>query len=269
MVDKYFMQTFFQWLSYSEILAQLRLIETYFSFDPAQYNQLFDHELAKVSASSPEHQEALQRMRGFGWVGYIAKSLRNAGYRDQREVQERTHDVAAKLLMGTLFRGFNAGVSGPMDLRFKRAVANAIKNLVEKERNRRRLLPSVPIGQEFEPGGVTADDLPARQTPARGEDVIGRFRQLVRTRLGELGRAVLDARLAGQETKSLVGRADLGSPGCFVIKRVVQDIKGLAKEFAQTLGDPAFLREIERAMDREDATVQKRLSTTAARYTVQ
>ena len=28
-------------------IARLRLIETYFSFDPAQYNQLFDDELRK------------------------------------------------------------------------------------------------------------------------------------------------------------------------------------------------------------------------------
>jgi hypothetical protein len=45
------------------------LIETYFSFDPPQYNQLFDDELQKLSASSPEHREALERMRNFNWVG--------------------------------------------------------------------------------------------------------------------------------------------------------------------------------------------------------
>ena len=42
-----------------------------------------------------------------------------------------------------------------MDLRFKRSVGNAIRNMVEKERNRRRWLPTVSIGQEFKPGGVT------------------------------------------------------------------------------------------------------------------
>ena len=93
------------------------------------------------------------------------------------------------------------------------------------------------------------------------------FRRLVRNRLGELGIAVLDARLAGQETKSLVGRAELGNPGRFVIKRIVGQVKDLAREYAQRRGDPAFLREIERAMEREGATIQKRLSTTAARQT--
>ena len=70
--------------------------------------------------------------------------------------------------------------------------------------------------------------------------------------------------LAGEETKSLVGREDLGSPGRFVIKRVVQEIKALAREYAQRLGDPAFLRDIERAMEREEATVQKRLAATGS-----
>ena len=95
--------------------------------------------------------------------------------------------------------------------------------------------------------------------------MIDDFRRLVRNRLGELGIAVLDARLAGQETKGLVGRADLGSPGRFVIKRVVQQIKGLAKEYAQRLGNPAFVREIERAIEREGATIQKRQATSRCR----
>ena len=59
--------------------------------------------------------------------------------------------------------------------------------------------------------------------------------------------------------------ADLGSPGRFVVKRVVQEIKALAREYAQRLGDPAFLRDIERTMEREGATVKKRLATGAAR----
>jgi hypothetical protein len=59
--------------------------------------------------------------------------------------------------------------------------------MVEKDRNRRRFLPSVPISQEFKPGGVT--DLPDRPTAGRQDDerMIDDFRQLVRNRLGELG----------------------------------------------------------------------------------
>jgi hypothetical protein len=261
------MQTFHEWLSCLDILVRLRLVETYFTFDPAQYNQLFDDELQKVSASSPEHGEALERMRGFNWVGYIAASIRHAGFHDQREIQERTHDIVVKLLTGTLFRGFDERTSGPMDLRFKRSVGNAVRNMAERERNRHRLIPSVPLGQEFKPGGIMADDLPNRASAENGDDLIDDFRQLVRARLGQLGIAVLDTRLSGQETKTLVDRVDLGRPGRYVIKRVVKEVKALAGEYAERLGDPAFLRQIERAMEREGATVQKRLSTTVARQT--
>ena len=161
------MRTFYEYLADLGLLSRLCLLETYFSFNPAQYNELFEAELEKLSASSPEHREALERMRGFNWVGYIAKTVRNAGYRDQREVQERTHDIVVKLITGGLFSDYDEQHHGPLDLRFKRAVANAIKNIVEKERNRRRSLPSVPIGQEFEPGAITVDDLPDR-TAGRG-----------------------------------------------------------------------------------------------------
>jgi len=253
------MRTFLEFLS--DLSFRLWLIETYFTFDPAQYNRLFDDELGKLSVSSPEHRDALERMRGFNWVGYIAKSLRNAGYRDQREVQERTHDVVVKMLTGGLFRDYDERQHGPLDLRFKRATANAIKNMVEKERNRRRFIPTLPIGHERD------DDLPGRTSAENDERLIDDFRRLVRTRLGQLGIAVLDARLAGQETKSLVGREDLGSPGRFQVKSIVQKVKGLAREYAQRRGDPSFMREVERAFQREGATIQKRLSTTAARQT--
>lgn len=135
-------------------------------------------------------------------------------------------------------------ISGPMDLRFKRSVANAVRNLVEKERNHRRLLPTISIGREFEPGGVT--DLPARSSPSQDEKVIDDFRRLVRQRLGDLGAAVLDVRLAGGETKSLVGSPSLGNPGRWTVKRVVQEIKALAREFFA--GDPELLRRVERAL---------------------
>ena len=95
--------------------------------------------------------------------------------------------------------------------------------------------------------------------------LIDDFRKFVGQRLGQLGQALIDAKLQGQETNSLVGREDLGSPGRFVIKRVVQEVKALARDFAQQRGDAAFLRDIGRAMEREGATVEKRRATTAAR----
>jgi hypothetical protein len=113
------MRTFVEWLSYADVLAWLRLIETYYSFDPAQYNAVFDEELSKLveRTSDAQHRKVLETMRGFDWISYIAASVRNAGYRDYREVQEKTHDVAVKLLTGKLFSGFDQQTSGPIDLR--------------------------------------------------------------------------------------------------------------------------------------------------------
>jgi hypothetical protein len=252
------MHTFWEWLT-----------ETYFTFDPKQYNQLFDDQLEKLIArtSDPAHRRILERLRGFDWLAYIAASVWHAGYRDQRERDEKTHEVVVKLLTGKLFRGCDERISGPMDLRFRRSVGNAIRNIVEKERNRKRLLPTVSIGQEFQPGGVTAEELPDR-SPTDDEKVIDDFRKLVRKRLGEIGIAVLDVRLGGGETKSLVGCPSLGSPGKWVVKRVVWEVKQLAREYALGIGDPELLRRIEKAMASEEETVGKRRAAMAARQAV-
>jgi hypothetical protein len=111
-----------------------------------RYDHLFDKELEKVIARThdPAHRQALERMRGFNWTCYIAASIRNSGYRDQREIQERTHDIVVKLLTGGMFRDYDEQRQGPMDIRFTRSVGNAIRNMVGLERNRRRLLPTVP-----------------------------------------------------------------------------------------------------------------------------
>ena len=266
------MQTFWQWLSKLRLCP---LDETYFTFDPKEYNQLFDQELGKVIArtSDPAHCQALERMRGFNWVSYIGAAVRNSGCRDYREGQERIHEIAAKLVLGGLFRDYDERRHGPMDLRFKRSVGNAIRNLVEKERNRRHHLPTMPIQTEFEPGAVTPDDLPARSPrhdddDGGGEKVIMDFRRLVKRRLGDIGTAVLDVRLAGGEVKSLVGRHDLGSPGKWGIKRTVQQIKELLGQYAASLGDAELLRRIDKAMEAESDTIQKRRTSTAARQAV-
>jgi hypothetical protein len=266
------MQNFYEWLSNVALIDRLRLIETYYSFDPAQYNQVFRDELEKViqRSSDPVQQQSLGHLQDFDWLSYIAGSVRRI-YRDYRQGQEAISDVASKLLLGSLFNGFTVPPSTGTDAedagnyllaRFKTSVAHAIQNMVEKEANRRRYLRTVAIQQEFEPGAITVDDLPARPLPARDEDdMIEGFRGLLKNRLGDLGLAVFDLRMAGGETKSLAGSPSVGSPGKYVIKRVVQEIKALAREYAQRLGDPAFIRDIERAMGREGATVAKRLAT--------
>ena len=259
------MQTFWEWLSY---LNSPPLIETFYGLDPGEYNRLFDDELEKLArrVSDPAHRQAIGRMRGVNWIGYIAASVRAAGFHDQREIQERTHDIAVKLLTGSLFRGFDERTSGPIDLRFKASVTNAVRNLGAKERNRRRLIPTVPIQHDFEPGGVMPDDLPSRWSPIQGdEQIIEDFRRLVRQRLGDMAVAILDVRLAEHETKSLIGTSAIGYADKNVVKRLVQGIKKLAYEYAVSLDDPAFLRRIERALADEAATVQRRVQSTAAR----
>jgi hypothetical protein len=250
----YRMLTFWEWLS--------QLKETYFTFDATQYNALFNEELEKVIARVMDPR-SLEAMRGFDWVSYIASWVRHAGFHDRRQVQERSHDIVTKLLLGTLFRGYDPLRHGPMELRFKASVANAVRNMTQKERNRRRYLPSVPIGQEFTPGSVTADELPAK--PAQDDEgkVVEGFRKLVRGRLGDLALAVLDVRLEGGETKSLVGCPSLGSPGRWVVKKTVAGIKRLAREFFR--GDPEMLRRVERAMEGESETIGKRRAAMAAR----
>jgi hypothetical protein len=252
------METFLEWLT------RLRLLETYYGLDNQQYNRLFDAELEKLlqRVRDPAHCEALLRLRGFNWTSYIAASLRNAGFQDQRERDEQTHEIVTKLVMGTLFRGFNEKISGPMDLRFKRSVSNSIRNIVELERNRRRYIPTTPIGQEFEPGSIAAADLPDRVSYGQDEQVIENFRELVRRRLGDLAVAIFDLRMDGGETKSLVGSPTHGSPSRWAVKKVVQEIKTLGRQFAASIGDFGLLRRIERAMEDEAGTVAKRRAST-------
>ncbi|MHB8974898.1 MAG: hypothetical protein ACYC4N_31095 [Pirellulaceae bacterium] len=242
----------------------MNLIENYYTYDQAAYNRLFETQLEELLAriTDPAHRAALESMRTFNWVGYISSAIRK-DFKDQREALERTHDVVTKLLTGTLFRGFDETKSGPMPQRFRTAVTNAVKNLRSKEFNRRKYLPSVPITNEFQPGSVADDELVTRRT-WRGEDreVVQHFRRLVKDRLGELALAVLDARLAGQETQSLVGAEELGRPDKNRLKKAVQQVKALAREYAMTTGDQGFLRDVDRAMGREQRTVDKRLLTT-------
>ncbi len=232
------------------------------NFDPAAYDNLFNQGLDSMLPTL-RNTGGHNRLASIRWTNYIAACLRNAGFRDQGDLEERIHDVVVKLLVspGGLFRGYHAGRHGPLDLRFKRSVSNAVKNMVEKQKNRQRYLPSIPIGNDFVSGGVTADDLPAPSKPNHDPRLIDRFKAMLQSRLGDLAVAIFDARLEGHETKSLVGRPELGSPGRWVVKQVVQQIKTAARDYAERLDDPDFLWRVERLMDREAATVARRIMT--------
>ncbi len=229
------------------------------NFNPAAYDDLFNRELDAVlpMVRNPDDRKRLSAMRD-GWTNYIAACLRNAGFRQQGDLEERIHDIVVKLLVspGGLFRGYDESRHGPLDLRFKRSVANAVKNVVEKEKNRRRFLPPAPLH---------ADLLPSRPDKDNDSTIIDRFRHLLQTRLGDLAVAIFNARLEGQQLKNLVGLPELDHPSRYVVKRTVQEIKTAAREYAQRLDDPEFLCRVEGLLDAEAATVARRTATTQQR----
>jgi hypothetical protein len=230
-------------------------------FDHAAYGRLFDDQLAMLlpTLQDAAAKERLASLRGNGWTNYIAAVLRHAGFRDQRQVEELLHDVVVKLLVspGGLFSNYDQRRHGALDLRFKRSVSNAVKNIVALERTRRKYLPVS--------GGTEVEDLPAVPAPNHAPTLIDRFRKVLQTRHGDLAVAILDARLEGRQTKSIVGLPALDCPGRFVVKRAVQQIKALAREFAWSSGDPDFLRQLERLMDAESKTIARRTATTQRR----
>ena len=239
------------------------------NFDPAAYDDLFNKEVDAVlpTLRNTDDRKRLAAMRGRSWTNYIAACLRNAGFREQGDIEERIHDVVVRLLVspGGLFRGYDERRHGPLDLRFKRSVANAVKNVVEKENNRKKYLPSVPLQTEFIPGGVRAEDLPARPEQDHDGTIIEKFKPFLQTRHGDLAVAIFNARLEGRQMKDLVGLPELDRPGRYVVKRVVQEIKTAARDFAQAMDKPEFLWRVERLLNAESATVARRTATTQRR----
>ena len=262
------MNTFFGWLAeearLGSLMSQLRLLENFYDLPGDQYNGLFEAELKRLIERLPDaaSKNELAVLRRFNWTGYVAAAVRGSGMSDPRSVQETAHDIISKLLLGKLFTGYDPLQHGPLANRFKRSVGNAVRNVVEKQRNRQRLLPTIPISNEFRPGGVTPDDIAAHQKPD-DQQAIEKFRQLVRDRLGELGLAVLDVRLDGGDTKSLVGDDEFGEPSSYRVKQTVKAIKELAREFAAGR-DPGFLEMVERAMEGEARTARKRFAGQAS-----
>jgi hypothetical protein len=96
-------------------------------------------------------------------------------------------------------------------------------------------------------------------------DVTDQFRQLVAQRLGKLALEILDAKLAGEDSKKLVGKAANGTASAYYIKAETRAIKELARQFAAQSGDPAFVRLVDRALAGEAATVARRQAAVAAR----
>lgn len=252
------MALFTHWMVFRDVATLLRLLETAEYFSPADYNAVFEAELEKLIHRLPDEEAREQAitMREFDWGNYIARSLARAGFRDDDQ-QEAFHATVVKLLLspGKLFTGWSPGRHGPLDRRFRQSVWNAIRNISEKSRNRRKRValadPGIMAGQF------------AGRTPY--SDLIDQFRQLVAQRLGKLAADILDQRLAGEDTKEIIGKEEFGTPSAFYIKRAVQQIKALAQEFAAHRGDPAFAGMVSAAIEGEAATFSKRRTALAAR----
>jgi hypothetical protein len=232
--------------------------------DREEYNDLFRQELERLLArlTDPIQRQHAEAMRNFDWTRYMVGAIRRStGITNQDEIDEKVHEIAIRMLVspGTLFRGYDETKHGPFPLRFKRTLANLLKNLSEKERNRKRYIPSVPIRQEFEPGGITADDLVARGTPERDPRLHDEFRELVRRQLGTIAVRVFDARLEGIEMKNVPGVSS------YTVKKTVQEIKALAKQYAIAVRDPNLLHRIEKLMAAEEMTVQRRRTAMSQR----
>ncbi len=101
----------------------------------------------------------------------------------------------------------------------------------------------------------TPEDILSRSVPHE-EGTIGRFRQLVLDRLGDLAMLVLDVRLAGGEAASLVGCKAIGSPSRREVERAVQGIRRLARQCAASADEPVLLR-VQRAMEEESEMMAK------------
>ena len=76
------------------------------------YDHLFNQELDALlpRLREPVERERMASLRERGWTNYIAACLRNAGFREQGDLEERIHDIVVKLLVspGEPFRDYDA-----------------------------------------------------------------------------------------------------------------------------------------------------------------
>ena len=166
---------------------------------------------------------------------YLLNSLKRAGIRDDDSQQEAFQKIAVRLLVspGKLFH-WNPEEHGPLGSSLQIISWNAIRNIVEKRRNRRKWM------QNADPVAI-AERTPGRES--RSQEIIDVFRQLVKERLGNLAVQILDQRLSGEETKKMVG---IGTASAFYVKKEVQAIKELAQRFAFRIGDQSFAQMVSR-----------------------
>ena len=259
------MHTFIGHVHHLRLEEQLLVLgENVYDLNHKAYDQLFATELKRLAMQTNDRMAKTQLedlAEKFKFTAYILKSVRSAGFKDEQQANQITHDIVSQLLLGSLF-DFDPAVI-PFGKRFSVSVANAIRNVVAKRNNRQRLIPSIPISDE-EGVGIPSSQIAGKNVGADDQGVTDDFAKFVHERLGPLGSAVLRAKLEGDEVKGLVGSVELGGPTSYRIKQMVIAIKQLAQEFFAERDDDAALNQIERALDSERKTVEKRFGKTRA-----
>lgn len=192
-------------------------------------------------ATDPALKADLMLLRDMNLVAYLDKALRVAGIPEQ-DLDAAVQDVVVKLLVtpGTLFSGWRK--DGPLSARLKASIKNAAITMGQRAARARKRRHELPM------------DLPAK--PMRDEDLlIQQFREWLRSRLGDTSVMVFDWRLAGNESKDLIG-ASPEIPSGHALKAIVKKIKAQAVAWSRT--DPQFLVRVQKLMADEQATIGKR-----------
>jgi hypothetical protein len=210
-------------------------------FPRDEINAVFRREIQQQLGKptlSPESREDLTRLLAFDFVGYMDRSLRRAGFRDP-DLDPMVQDLVVKLVVtGTLFSGWTGG---SLKARFLVALKNAIATLVVKRHRHRRRSQELPT------------DAPSRGQQ-ESDSLVEEFRDYLRSELGPAAVSVFDQRLAGQETKDLIGQQGLETG--YRLKQLVAQIKDAARRFAS--GNSDFHSMVQRAFEREAQTMDKR-----------
>ncbi|WP_145271307.1 hypothetical protein [Planctomycetes bacterium SV_7m_r] len=253
------MHTFIDHIHHLRLEEQLFVLgENVYDLNHKAYDQLFATELKRLAMQTNDRKSKVQLedlADNFQFTRYILKSVRSAGFKDEQQANQITHDLVSQLLLGSLFE-FDPAVI-PFGKRFSVSVANAIRNVVAKQNNRQRLIPSIPISDE-EGVGIPSSQIAGQTVGTVDQGLTDEFAKFVHSRLGPLGSAVLKSKLDGDEVKGLVGSVELGGPTSYRIKQMVIAIKQLAREFFAERDDDVALGQIERALDSEKKTMERR-----------
>ncbi len=218
-------------------------------FPREEINTLFRREVEKLLATSkhlsPENRLDLEKLLDRDWVGYFDTSLRRAGFKDP-ELDPLTQDLVVKMIVtGNLFSGWRGESS--FQARFLVTLKNAISTLLKKRQLNRKRSHEVPPDA---PGRVEQD----------ADRLVDEFRDFLRSQLGPTAVTVLDQRLAGADTKELIGQQ--GIETSYRLKKLVSEIKEAAKRFA--MGNPEFQSMVQNAFERETRTMEKRFGPVGA-----